>query len=231
MSKQMKEMSVLSKQVQCLNAIEIFCDLSTEEIAAITKKAPVRYVEPKTIIYFPEQPGEVLFMLSEGQIQLYQLAPDGRIITNAILTPGTLFGEMALLGQSLRDNYALAVTSCVLCTMTVTDVKNILLADIRISNRFLEALGKRLLEVQRHFSVLTFKLMPNRVAWALLHLSNNGQNPEIRCTHETLASMVGANRETVTKILNDFQAENLVRLHRARLTIVDVPGLTELERA
>src|SRR5258708_8444610 len=85
MSKQMKEMSVLAKQGQCLNAIEIFCDLSTEEIAAITKKAPVRYVEPKTIIYFPEQPGEVLFMLSEGQIQLYQLAPDGRIITNAIL--------------------------------------------------------------------------------------------------------------------------------------------------
>src|SRR5258708_17320563 len=124
MSKQMKDMSVLSKQVQCLNAIEIFCDLSTEEIAAITKKAPVRYVEPKTIIYFPEQPGEVLFMLSSGQIQLYQLAPDGSIITNAILTAGTLFGEMALLGQSLRDNYALAVTSCVLCTMTVHHVQN-----------------------------------------------------------------------------------------------------------
>src|SRR5258708_40309593 len=116
MSKQMKEMSVLSKQVQCLNAIEIFCDLSTEEIAAITKKAPVRYVEPKTIIYFPEQPGEALFMLSEGEIQLYQLAPDGRIITNAILTPRTLFEEIALLGHSLRDNYALAVAPWVLCT-------------------------------------------------------------------------------------------------------------------
>src|SRR5258708_20100823 len=155
MSKQMKEMSVLTKQVQCLNAIEIYCDHSTKEIADITKKAPVRYVEPKTIIYFPEQPGEVLFMLSEGQIQIYQLAPDGRIITNAILTPGTLFGEMALLGQSLRDNYALAVTSCVLCTMTINDVKNILLPDTRISNQSSDALANRLLTIPHPFSPLT----------------------------------------------------------------------------
>src|SRR5258708_17124604 len=161
MSKQMKEMSVLCKQVKCLNDIEIFCDLSTEEIAAITKKAPVRYVEPKTIIYFPEQPGEVLFMLSEGQIQLYQLAPDGRIITNAILAAGTLFGEMALLGQSLRDNYALAVTSCVLSSMTVNDVKNILFAAISISNPFFEALSKRPLLVQRPFFCLTFQTNAN----------------------------------------------------------------------
>src|SRR5260221_13553001 len=157
MSKQMKDMSVLSKQVQCLNAIEIFCDLSTEEIAAITKKAPVRYVEPKTIIYFPEQPGEVLFMLSEGQIQLYQLAPDGRIITNAILAAGTLFGEMALLGQSLRDNYALAGTSFVLCTMKGKEVKKIFFADIPLLNPFFKALGKGLFLGKRHFFLLNFK--------------------------------------------------------------------------
>ncbi|MEP7285815.1 MAG: Crp/Fnr family transcriptional regulator [Chloroflexota bacterium] len=221
----------LTSRVQCLNAVEIFCDLSVEELAVISKRAPVRHLDSKTIIYSPEQLGEVLFMVNEGQVQIYHLAPDGQMITVAILESGTLFGEMAILGQSLYGNYAQTMTPAILCTMSVEDVKNILLTDLRISNRFLEALGKRLLAMQQHVSILTFKLMPQRVASLLLQMSDSGRIREIRCTHETLATMVGANRETVTKILNEFRTQNLIEQYRGRVVILDPTRLAAFENS
>lgn len=211
---------VIPSRVQCLSATDIFCDLSTEEIHALSQRAPVRRVEPKTLIYTPHELTETLFMLNEGQIQLYDLSAEGKVVTNALLQPGTLFGEMRLLGQTLNGQFAQAVTNCVLCVMTVTDVQQLLLADLRISNRLVALLARRLLNTQRHLAVVTLKSVPNRVAWALLYLSEQSGKEELHITHEMLASLVAANRETVTKILNEFRAKGWIALKRGRIQIV-----------
>ena len=92
-------------------------------------------------------------------------------------------------------------------------------------------LGKRLLDVERRISILTFKLVPIRVISLLLHLSENGISPEIRCTHEELASMVGANRETVTRVLNELRARNAIEVHRGRIILLDPQQLLSIEQS
>ncbi len=157
--------------------------------------------------------------LTAGQPAKGFNAADGRMLTTGLLGPGALFGEMALVGQTLHTNYAQTVSPSVLCVMNVADVRRILLADVRISNRILEMLGKRLLETQRHLAILTHKHMPNRVAALLVQMGE--ESTEIRCTHEALASMVGANRETVTKILSELRNQQLIELKRGRIILLD----------
>ncbi len=218
-------------RLQCLSAVDIFQDLSPAEILVLSSRAPVRTVEAKALLYSPERPLEVLFMLKEGRVHLYSLSLDGRMITRAILEAGTLFGEMALMGQSLHGSYAQALSPCTLCVMNVADVRDILLSDARIAQRILEVLGKRLLDVERRMSILTFKLVPIRVISLLLHLSENGISPELYCTHEELASMVGANRETVTRVLNELRIRGAIEVHRGRLTILDPQQLLHIEQS
>ena len=47
------------------------------------------------VFYRPEEPGEVLFILKEGRVQLYRISPEGKKLVITTLGPHTLFGEMA----------------------------------------------------------------------------------------------------------------------------------------
>ncbi len=66
-----------------LKDVDIFQDLSPAEIDAL--RAPVRQVEAGTILYMPDEPMEVLFILKVGRVRLYHLSPDGKALTTAIL--------------------------------------------------------------------------------------------------------------------------------------------------
>jgi CRP-like cAMP-binding protein len=218
------------QRIQCLQAADIFCDLAPEEMQALSRRAPIRYVEAKGMIYSPDERAEVMFFLNEGRVQLYQLSLDGKTLTNALLEAGTLFGEMSLLGHTMNRHYAQALTDCVVCVMTVNDVRELLLADVRISNRLVYSLGKRLFDTQQQLSMITLKPVLNRVAWALLHLAGN-ETTTLHTTHETIASMVGATRETATKILNEMQANGMVALGRAQIGLLDLEALALLAEA
>ncbi len=55
----------------------------------------------------------------------------------------------------------------------------------------------------------------------LLRLSDGRAGAEACVTHQEIGDMVGALRETVTKILDEFQADGLVELGRARVVLQD----------
>ncbi len=215
-----------------LKKVDIFQDLTHEEIQAFAQRLSMRQVEAGTIFYMPDEPTEVLFILKMGRVRLYHLSPDGKALTTAILEAGTIFGEMALLGQGLDDSYAEALAPCVLCLMSREDVITLLLGDPRIALRITEILGRRLIEAERQLSDFAFKSLPERLAALLLRLAQpprprlfGSGYPEVRYTHEQLAEMLGTYRETVTKILNEFRAEGWVDLRRGKILILDRPAL------
>lgn len=220
-----------------LRAIDIFRDLAHEEVEALGKRTPMQRVPAGTVFFSPEQAAEVLFILKEGRVRLYHLSPDGKALTTAMLEPGTIFGEMALLGQRLHQSYAEAVNPCLLCLMSREDVKGLLLSDPRVATRVAEILGQRLIMAEQRLSDFAFKSLPERLASLLLQLGRPpearlfrmaGGPPEVRFTHEALAEMAGTYRETATKILNEFRAQGLIELKRGCVVLLDEPGLRAL---
>ncbi len=115
--------------VFCLSEVEIFQDLSAEEMADLAARAPMRTVAAKTVVWSPHQPHRVLFIVKAGQVRLYRVSPEGRRLTVAVLGPGSLFGEMDLVGQRMGEGFAEAVEPTVLCLMSEQDVRCLLLAD------------------------------------------------------------------------------------------------------
>lgn len=217
-----------------LREVDIFQDLSSDEVAQLGKFAPMHRVESGTPFYSPEQAIEVLFILKSGKVRLYQLSEDGKILTTTILEAGTIFGEMAMLGQGLHGSYAEALTPCVLCLMSREDVKAHLLSDPRIAFRITEMLGRRLIESQRQLLDFAFKKVPDRLVGLLLQLADHARprflglgHPEVRYTHEALAELLGTYRETVTKILNELQDQDLIELRRGKIIILNPKKLAE----
>ena len=161
------------------------------------------------------------------------MSPDGRALTTAIINPGTIFGEMVVVGQRMHDSFAEALDDVVVCVMTRSDVGRLLLADPRIAARIAETLGRRIGQLEARLSDAVFKSVSQRLASTLVTLAP--REPEgvlrrgiqVRLTHEQLAALAGTSRETTTKILGDFADEGLIHLGRGRIHILDLDRIRE----
>jgi CRP-like cAMP-binding protein len=222
-------LGALEVKTWCISEVDIFRDLSPAEMDAIAAAAPMKTYHAGELLYSPHNPVETLFILKRGRVRVFRVSADGRVLTTAIITPGTIFGEMVLLGQHMYDNFAEALDETVVCVMSTADVHRFLLSDPRIAARIAEILGKRLVEMERRLSDSVFKSVPQRVASTLITLA--GQNrrrglpsrgPVVALTHEQVAALAGTSRETATKVLGDFADRGLIRLARGRITLVDI---------
>ncbi|WP_328876127.1 Crp/Fnr family transcriptional regulator [Streptomyces sp. NBC_00287] len=226
-----------TERTWCLSEVDIFCDLSEPEMAAIAEAAPMKTYAAGEILHSPSQPSEVLFILKRGRVRIFRVSADGRALTTAIISPGTIFGEMVLLGQHMYDNYAEALDDVTVCVMSRADVHKFLLADARIAARITAILGRRLADLERRLSDSVFKTVAQRVATTLTTLTAAqppasplrpvGRRPQVALTHEQLAALAGTSRETCTKVLRDYADHGLIRLARGRITVLDSERLRD----
>ncbi|MFH9071384.1 Crp/Fnr family transcriptional regulator [Streptomyces alboflavus] len=215
----------------CLAEVDIFCDLSEAEMAAIADAAPMKSYRAGEMLYVPSQPCEVLFILKRGRVRVFRVSADGRALTTAIIAPGTIFGEMVLLGQRMYGNYAEALDDVTVCVMSRDEVDRLLLTDPRIAVRITAILGRRLADLEQRLSDSVFKSAAQRVATTLITLTPSeappralrpmSGHPQISLTHEQLATLAGTSRETATKALRDFADRGLLRLGRGKVTVLE----------
>lgn len=209
----------------CIAEVDLFRDLSRREIAALGARAPLRTVEPGQIAYSPTQPVAVLFIVKRGRIRLYRIAADGRTVTNAVLEPGAVFGEMDTLGLRMRDNWAEALEPTELCLMSRADVRELLFADPRIALRIAESLSNRIDELEQRLTDVSCKTIDERLSGTLCSLARRQPEAPIKLTHQQLASLVGASRERTTTALGELVRHDLVSTRRGKISVRDFEAL------
>lgn len=218
-------------RVWCMAEVDIFADLDEAEMDALAASAPMKRFSAGSLIYSPHQPTETLFILKGGRVRIFRVSPDGRALTTAIISPGTIFGEMVVVGQQMHDSFAEALDDVAVCAMTRRDVQTLLLGDARIAARISETLGRRLAQVEQRLSDAIFKSVPERIAGTLLVMASTrplGRTLQVQLTHEQLAALAGTSRETTTKVLGEFAQQGLITLGRGRVVVLDPAGLRQL---
>lgn len=209
--------------------VDVFQDLTEAEIEEIDRATTMSTCRRGKIFYMPEDTSEVLFLLKQGRVQLYRISPDGKKLVIGTIGPGTIFGEMALIGQGMQSTFAEAVEECVLCVMSRDDVEHMLVTKPRVALRIFEALGRRLREAETRLQEIAFKGIPARLASLLLQLADEqGRDTIAGLTHQDLGEQIGTYRETTTQTLNNFKADGLIGIGRKRITILDREGLVRI---
>lgn len=217
------------EKLRYLSELAVFQDLSPREMQELNRITTMSTVPRGRVFYRPEEPGEVMFILKEGRVQLYRISPEGKKLVITTLGPHTLFGEMALLGTKMHNTFAEAIDDCLICVMSRTDLERLIINKPQVALRILEITGKRLREAEERLENMAFKGIPARLASLLLRLSNEQGTPDISgLTHQDLAESVGTYRETATQVLNDLKAQGLIEIGRKRISILDADGLAEV---
>jgi len=218
-----------AEKMRYLSELAVFQDLTPREMQELNRITTMSHVPRGRVFYRPEEPGEVLFILKEGRVQLYRISPEGKKLVITTLGPHTLFGEMALLGAKMHNTFAEAIEDCLICVMSRTDLERLILNKPQVALRILEVTGKRLREAEERLENMAFKGIPARLASLLLRLAEEQGSDEISgLTHQDLAESVGTYRETATQVLNDLKSQGLIDIGRKRIKILDAEKLAEV---
>ena len=130
-----------AEKLKYLSELMVFQDLTSKEMEELNRITTMSTVRKGRVFYRPEEPGEVLFILKEGRVQLYRISPEGKKLVITTLGPHTLFGEMALLGTKMHNTFAEAVDDCLICIMSRTDLERLILNKPQVALRILEITG------------------------------------------------------------------------------------------
>jgi len=218
-----------AKKMKYLSELTLFQDLTSNEMKELNRITTMNTVAKGRVFYRPEEPGEVLFIVKEGRVQLYRISPEGKKLVITTLGPHTLFGEMALLGTKMHNTFAEAIDDCLICIMSRTDLERLILSKPQVALRILEITGKRLQEAEESLESMAFKGIPARLASLLLRLSDEQTSDEVTgLTHQDFAESVGTYRETATQVLNHIKSLGLIEIGRKRITLLDKEALSEI---
>ena len=226
---------VSQDDVRTLALVDIFEGLSEGEIEDINWRDLKSRVEPGETFYTPMDLCETLFVLREGRVRIFKTTPEGREFTLAVIESGTVFGEMALTAQRLRNSYAQAMEESEVAVMCRADVERLILEKPRVGLQLVHLLSDRLVSYETRLEDLGLKEVPARLASLVRQLieeqgvrTARGYEIPVRYTHQQLGTMIGANREAVTRAFARLRDAGLVGVRRRRICVED---LDRLEKA
>lgn len=185
-----------------------------------------------TIIYTPDDDASTLYLLCSGQVNIYLMSGEGRILTLQVAEEGGFFGHIALAGSPTYDTFAAAISATRAIAIPREHVLAALSEHPPLGSELIQELGCYLLTISTRLDELAFKSVPSRLASVLLNMANPTTSEQQvrlpRRTHQQLAEMTNAYRETVTKIIGQFRADHLLDVDRSGIILLNAARLREL---
>ena len=204
------------RKLEYLNETDIFSPLSADEKSWLMHNTTMVTCERGRVFYSPGDPGEVVFILKRGRVDLYRLTNDGRKLVIASLGAHTIFGEMGLIGQRMYGCFAEAVEDCLLCVLSRLDMQTLVRRNPEVGLLMLAEMERRLQDREAELEAIAFHGLPMRHAALLLREGDSSQN---------LAERLGTHRETVSSILGKFRGQGLISTESRRICLLEIERL------
>ena len=218
-----------------LDRCGLFQPLNNSERDALFMRARTRTYAADETIFLMGSPGDDMVAVVSGTIRISVPSADGKEITLAILGPGDICGEIALLDGKQRTADANAATECSVVVLERRDVLAFLAKHPDAWAKLIALLCGRMRTIDHQMAEFAMASLPTRLAKALLRLAvpesraaDGGASDCIHLTQRELGNVIGATRESVNKHLRAWQHKGLVRIADRLVVITDRAGLEVL---
>ncbi len=213
-----------------------FSGLRGETLAKFAASAP-EISRARAELLFQE--GEKLshvFVICAGRVKLYLNSRDGKATILRIVGTGEILGLSAAMSGTPYESSAEAIEPCRLKAIPVNDFLRYLSKDPEAAAEVTSYLLRDYRAVLNNIHRLA---VPTTVAgrlasllleWLGNHHATSG-NPNrliVSLTQEEIAGMTNTSRETVSRVLHQFQQQKLISIKGASVTILQPEALEEL---
>src|SRR5579863_1336603 len=213
----------------------IFCDLPLADLQALQAMSSLATYPKGSLLFVEGQESRGIFILCNGRVKLSAGSADGKSLIVRFAVGGEIIG---LPGTISSKPYELTAETLEPLQANFIGRESFL--------RFLREHGDAALRVAQILSDIYYatcrevrylglsssaaeKLARFLLDWNGNHGENSdGSRSVLTLTHEEIAEMLGASRETITRLFADFKRQQLIEVRGSSLVITDKPGLQRL---
>jgi CRP/FNR family cyclic AMP-dependent transcriptional regulator len=213
-----------------LASIPLLSGLDRAELARFADMTRERSYPKGSVILFEDDPGDSLFLVKNGRVKVVLIGEDGREVILGILTVGDHFGELSLIDGHPRSAHVIAMDDAQLIVLRREDFRRRVEESPRVAWALLVEISRRLRRADEQIGSLVLLDVDGRIARLLLDAAAESGSATIekRLTHQTIAQMIGASRETVSRAMREFQDNGLISVQRRQISIANRAGLERL---
>ncbi|CCG06870.1 Crp/Fnr family transcriptional regulator [Pararhodospirillum photometricum] len=190
-----------------------------------------RYAAGEQIIDRQSETRDVFFVV-RGQARVVIYSASGREVSLDDITEGGFFGELAALDGAPRSASVMAVSECLVATMSPELFLKIIREQGSVAMQLLWRLAAMVRASTERIVDLSTLGANNRVQAEILRRALEARtDPEGRPViqpipvHGEVASRVSTTRETVARVLSDLARRGIVRRERDALLVLDLGRL------
>ena len=206
--------------------VQIFSGLESEEMTRIATHARSLRKTRGEFIYIAGDRADFVYILKRGRVKLSVLAETGKEIAIDIIQPGEIFGEFALVDESLRSNMTQALDDVLMWVFSRHDFTKLLTTQPKLALSYIKLVGDRRRRMEKKLSDITSKAVSARICELLHELATSSAEVEtvasgyhVPLTHHDVASLIGAARQTTTTVLNDLERRGIIELGRGSIRV------------
>jgi CRP/FNR family transcriptional regulator, cyclic AMP receptor protein len=222
----------LKELERLLAKVDILEQLPPEEVERLSLLASSRRLEPGRAIALDED-RERLLLLASGRVRVHEPGSSGQDLTISMVEGGTVVGQSGFAVRLSRALWVEALQPSTLLVLRWQDFEELVLRNPEVGIKTLRLLSERLAVSEGRLSDMVRKEVPARLAGLLLGLSEHegvvmGEGRSrisTRYTHQQLASMVGSNREAVTRAFGRLRKAGAVEIRDRHIYVTDADEL------
>jgi uncharacterized membrane protein len=124
-----------------LVGVELFEHLGAEDRIRLAEAVDLRLLAAGEMLFQTGEPGEAMYVVKSGEVELYIKDTTGQKIVLTIAGPGEVFGELALLDRGARTATAMVLTDAELLELDRDDLLLLFQKTPAAALRLLAAMG------------------------------------------------------------------------------------------
>lgn len=203
-------------------------ELSLDQLKEFIPSFKEIYLKKKEIAFSPGIYPNDIFLVTKGRIKVFLTYPDGKEFILTILDPGDIFsGHTRAFGQALEDS--------VMLLMPLDAFRKMLARYPNLMYGLIRVLGDALKHSLDVIEQLVFMEAKIRLANLLYQWTfsrgihqHDGILVHTGLTREELAYLIGATRQTLTTLLKEFEAQQIITVYKRSILVRDIDALKKV---
>ena len=215
-----------------LSTVPLLSRIPFVELQRIADVTRVKHYPKGSVILFEQDPGDALFIVRAGRVKVVLIGDEGKEVILGVLGVGEHFGELSLIDDQPRSAHVISMEDSDLVVLHRDDFRRRVEANPAVAWAMLVELSRRLRQADSKIGNLVLLDVPARVARILVDAASPDDGSLAQpMTHQTIAQMIGASRETVSRAMADFQDSGWLRVAGRKVTVVDRAALERRAQA
>ncbi|NNE28235.1 MAG: Crp/Fnr family transcriptional regulator [Saprospiraceae bacterium] len=216
-----------------LEQFPLFDSLTGSEKELLGQMVELKSKSRYSYVYLHGELSDKIFFLIKGTIKIGCHSSEGKEVIKTVLHPLAMFGEMGVVGEPTRRDFARVMGSeAQFFVLKVEDFKRLMRSNYALGNKVLNLVGQRLRSAEDRLESLIFKDARTRIVDFIRDAaSKRGRQVGFETlikhslTQQDIANITGTSRQTVTSVLNELKKNNQIHFTRKSILVRDLQTL------